>query len=180
MTSGLAGRYATALFDLAREGQALEDVSADLDNLGRMVDASDDLKKMIKSPLLGGVDQTRAITAVAERAGCHRLTSQFLGTLARNRRLFALPEVIQAYQEAMARHRGEIPCEVVSAIELSEDQVRTIREGISSYAGKDVRIDLRTDPALLGGLIVRLGSRMFDASLATKLRNLEHSMRGIA
>ncbi|MEO1019004.1 MAG: F0F1 ATP synthase subunit delta [Pseudomonadota bacterium] len=178
-TSGLADRYATALFDLANERDALESVSADLDGVRAMLAESSDLRRMIKSPLLSGDDQKRAMAALADNANLNELTSQFLGLLAVNRRLFALSEMIEAFQQRLARHRGELRCEIVSAVDLTDDQVASLRQGISTYAEKDVRLDLRTDPSILGGLIVRLGSRMFDASLATKLRNLEHSMRGI-
>ncbi len=179
MTSGLAERYATAVFDLANESDALDRVARDLLDLSSMLKSSDDLRRMIKSPLISTDVQVQAITALAERCEFDQLTTKFLGLVAIRRRLFALSEIIDAYQRMLARHRGEVRCEVVSAVELSDTQVSSIKEGVAAFAGKDVTLDMRTDPELLGGLVVRLGSRMFDASLRTKLRNLEHSMRGL-
>jgi F-type H+-transporting ATPase subunit delta len=178
--SGLAGRYAVALFELAREQDALDPVAGDLESLRAMLAASADLVRLIKSPVVSREDQARALEALAERAGLNDLTRRFLGLLAQKRRLFALPEIIDGYVAMLAEHRGEVGAELVSAVPLSEEQVAAIREKLAAWAGKEVRLASTVDPALLGGLIVRLGSRMIDASLRTKLHQLELAMKGAA
>jgi F-type H+-transporting ATPase subunit delta len=176
----LAGRYAAALFELAEDRDALDAVAGDLGNLSSLLAESGDLRRLIKSPVLSREDQGRAITAVAERAGLQRLTVQFLGLLAQKRRLFVLPEIIAAYQAMLARHKGEISAELVSAVPLSEDQARTVQERLRTALGQSVTLSRAVDPGLLGGLVVRLGSRMIDASLRTKLQRLELAMKGAA
>jgi F-type H+-transporting ATPase subunit delta len=178
--SGLAGRYAAALFELAQERDALDAVAGDLGNLSALLDDSGDLRRLIRSPVLTRQDQGRAITALAERAGFHELSVQFLGLLAHKRRLFVLPEIIAAYQAMLARPKGEVSAELVSAVPLSEDQARAVREQLSATLGQTVTLSRTVDPGLLGGLIVRLGSRMIDASLRTKLQRLELAMKGAA
>jgi F-type H+-transporting ATPase subunit delta len=176
----LAGRYAAALFELTADRDALDAVAADLGNLSSLLAESGDLRRLIKSPVLSREDQGRAITAVGERAGFQRLTVQFLGLLAQKRRLFVLPEIIAAYQAMLARHKGEVSAELVSAVPLSEDQARTVQERLRTVLGQSVTLSRAVDPGLLGGLVVRLGSRMIDASLRTKLQRLELAMKGAA
>lgn len=178
--SGLAGRYAVALFELARDQNALDSVGEDLRGLRSLLDESDDLKRLIRSPVLSRDEQGRAIVAIAERAGCHDLTRRFLGLLAHKRRLFALPDVIEAYGVMLARHRGEVSGEVVSAVPLSEAQIEAVQKRLAESTGQSVRLSTAVDPNLLGGLVVRVGSRMIDASLRTKLQRLELAMRGAA
>lgn len=176
--SGLAKRYATALFELARSQDTLDPVAQDLAGLAELYDNSEDLRRLVRSPVLSRVQQGRGISAVAEQMGAQKLTRNFLGVLAEKRRLFALPEVISAYQAMLRRHRGEVSAEVTAATELSEDQMQAVRAQLRQVTGKDVDLTLRVDPDLLGGLIVRLGSRMIDASLRSKLQRLELSMKG--
>jgi F-type H+-transporting ATPase subunit delta len=178
--SGLAGRYAAAMFELAEDRDALDAVAGDLGNLNSLLAESGDLRRLIRSPVLSREDQGRAITALAERAGFERLTVQFLGLLAQKRRLFVLPEIIAAYQAMLARHKGEVSAELVSAVPLSEDQARTVQERLRTALGQSVTLSRAVDPSLLGGLVVRLGSRMIDASLRTKLQRLELAMKGAA
>jgi len=178
--SGLAGRYATALFELAEEQDALDAVAGDLDGFRTLLRESADFVRLIRSPVLSRDEQARAVAAIAERAGCHALTGRFLGLLAHKRRLFALPEIIEAYGAMLAAHRGEVAAEVVSAVELSDEQTAAIREQLTRVVGQEIRLAQRVDPALLGGLVVRIGSRMIDASLRTKLHRLELAMRGAA
>jgi F-type H+-transporting ATPase subunit delta len=178
--SGLAGRYAVALFELARDQDALDVVAGDLEGLRALLGESADLTRLIKSPVLSREDQERAMGAVAARAGFHDLTRRFLGLLAQKRRLFALPEIIDGYIALLAEHRGEVGAELVSAVPLSEEQVAAVRAQLAAWAGKEVRLVTSVDPALLGGLIVRIGSRMIDASLRTKLHQLELAMKGAA
>ena len=178
--SGLAGRYAVALFELARDQDVLDVVAGDLGDLRSMLQESADLRRLIRSPVLSREEQGRALKAVAERAGFAALTQQFLGLLAHKRRLFALPEVIAAYQAMLGEHRGEVSAEVVSAVALSDDQVAAVKEQLSKAVGQSVTLATAVDPNLLGGLVVRVGSRMLDASLRTKLQRLETAMRGAA
>ena len=169
-----------ALFELARDQDALDAVAGDLGDLRAMLQESADLRRLIESPVLSREEQGRAITALAERAGFAELTRQFLGLLAHKRRLFALPDVIAAYVAMLREHKGEVSAEVVSAVALNEEQLAAVREQLSKAVGRSVTLATAVDPNLLGGLVVRVGSRMIDASLRTKLQRLETAMRGVA
>jgi len=176
----VAGRYALALFELARDGDALDAVAADLGAFESMLDDSADLRRLVRSPVISREDQGKALAALSERAGFNALTAKFLGVVAEHRRLFALPGVIEAYSAMLAEHKGEVGAELVSAVPLQEQQVTTLEKQLSSAVGKQVLLSARVDPGLLGGLVVRVGSRMLDASLRTKLRQLELAMKGAA
>jgi F-type H+-transporting ATPase subunit delta len=178
--SGLAGRYAGALFELTRELHAMDAVADDLESIGSLLAESADLRRLIRSPVLSREEQGRAIMALGERAGFHQLTRQFLGVLAHKRRLFTLPDVMRAFATMLAAERGEVSGEVMSAVPLSEAQVEAVQKQLSEAMGKSVRLAAAVDPNLLGGLIVRVGSRMIDASLRTKLQRLELAMKGAA
>lgn len=178
--TGLAERYAAALFDLADERKALDAVAYDLTQLRHMIDDSSDLRRMIRSPVLQRDEQAKAIGAVAERAGLKDLTRNFLGLLARNRRLFALPEMIRGFLAILAARRGEVTAEVISAQELSPAQRKAVDERLRKAVGGKVAVDLRVDPSLLGGLVIKVGSRMVDASLKNKLARLALAMKGTA
>lgn len=175
--SGIPGRYAGALFDLARESNALEGVEADLKALRAAIDASADLKSVLSSPVYGADDQARAIAAIADTAGLSALTKNFLGLVAKNRRLFALEGMIAAFTARLSAHRGEVSAEAVSAAPLNEDQTRRLRGEIEQVVGKAVNLTTRVDPELLGGLIVKVGSTMIDSSLKTKLNRLKSVMK---
>lgn len=177
--SGLAGRYATALFELAAERHALDQVERDLATLEQALDASADLGRLLRSPVIGRDDQGRAMASVAERIGLGELTSNFLGVLAAQRRLGALPGVAAAFKQLLAVHRGEETAEVISAVPLDAEELESVKGAVARYAGRPVQLSASVDPALLGGVVVRVGSRMIDASLKTKLQNLELSMRGV-
>ncbi|MEZ5846571.1 MAG: F0F1 ATP synthase subunit delta [Geminicoccaceae bacterium] len=177
--SGLASRYATALFELAGEAGALDAVALDLQSLDTLVEESDDLRRMIRSPVLTRDAQRNAVLAVADKAGLNELTKKFLGVLADKRRLFALDQVSRAYRDMLAEHKGEMTARVTSAVPLSNEQLDEVKAATARFAGRAVSIDADVDPSLLGGLVVRVGSRMLDASLKTKLQHLEQSMRGI-
>jgi F-type H+-transporting ATPase subunit delta len=177
LMSGLAGRYAGALFDLALEADGLDAASADLQTLRGAIDASSDLKSFLLSPVYGADDQARAIAAIAEKAGLSPLTKNFLGLVARNRRLFALEAMIAAFAARLAVHRGEVSAEAVSAAPLNDEQTRRLRGEIETIVGKAVNLSLRTDPDLLGGMIVKVGSTMIDSSLRTKLNRLKSVMK---
>ena len=180
LTSELAERYATALFDLARERSSLDRVNADLESLRAMIGESADLRRVIGSPVLTREQQGQAVEALAERAGFDDLTRRFLGVVAEHRRLFALPAVIDAFQAMVAEHRGEVTAEMTSAVPLTEEQLGAVREALGRYVGRAVKLVTNVDPGLLGGLVVRVGSRMVDASLRRRLQQLEHVMKGVA
>ncbi len=175
--SGVAGRYAAALFGLARDEGALEAVAADLGTLGAAIDGSDDLREFLKSPVYGRDDQANAIAAIAKKADLNGLTSNFLALVAKNRRLFALEDMIKAFDALAALHRGEVFAEAVSATELNNDQTKALRHEIEAMVGKAVKLETRVDPELLGGLVVKIGSKMIDASLKTKLNRLKTVMK---
>lgn len=177
---GLGERYATALYELADEQKALDDVAADLRALRGLIDESADLRRLIRSPVVTRADQGKAIAALAERAGFQSLVRNILGLLARNRRLFVLPQVIEAYLAELAARRGEVTAEVIAAQALTEAQRQMLDEKLRRAVGGKVTIELRVDPSLLGGLIVKLGSRMVDASLSSKLQRLQLAMKGVA
>jgi F-type H+-transporting ATPase subunit delta len=176
----VAGRYALALFELARDGDALDAVAADLDAFKTMLDESADLRRLIRSPVVSRGDQGKALAALGQRASFSELTTRFLGVVAEHRRLFALPGMIEAYRAMLSEHKGEIGAELVSAVPLQEQQIATLEKQLSAGVGKQVMLSARVDPGLLGGLVVRVGSRMLDASLRTKLRQLELAMKGAA
>ena len=179
-TTGLiAERYASALYELADDAKALDQVAADLRALKAMMGSSQDFVRLIRSPVLGRADQAKAVTALAEKAGFHDLTRKFLGTLASNRRLFTLASVTEAFLAELARRRGETTADVTSAIALTPAQTAALEQSLRSVLGAKVSVDLKVDPSLIGGLVVRVGSRMIDTSLATKLRRLRLAMKGV-
>jgi F-type H+-transporting ATPase subunit delta len=176
--SGLADRYATALFDLADERKALDQVSEDLRRLRAMLNESAELRRLVRSPILSRLEQGRAITAIAERSGLSPLTRSFLGLVAQNRRLFAVPAMIDAFLARLAARRGEITAEVAAAQALTPAQLDAVNEQLRKAMGSKVAVEVRVDPALLGGLVVKVGSRMVDASLRSKLHRLQLAMKG--
>ena len=178
--SGLAGRYATALFELARERDALDAIAGDLGLLKAMLNESEALRRLVLSPVIAREDQGRAMVALVERADLGELTGNFVGLLASNRRLIALADMIAAYEMLLAAHRGEVTAEVLSARPLSEVQTDAVAAALKRVVGGDVRLTTSVDESLLGGLVVKLGSQMVDASLKAKLQSLELVMKGAA
>ncbi|MGZ8335266.1 MAG: F0F1 ATP synthase subunit delta [Allosphingosinicella sp.] len=176
--ASLAGRYALALFGLARDEKQLETVGASLATLRRALDESDDLRTLATSPLIGREDKVKAIAPAAEVMGLDPLTRNFLGVLARNGRLARLDAVIRAFNLLAASHRGEISAEVTSAHPLDDDQVDAIRQNLRAQMGRDIAVELDVDPAILGGLVVKIGSRKIDGSIRTKLNTLALAMKG--
>ena len=176
---GLAGRYATALFELAVTDELLDRVADDLQHLKSMIDESGDLDRMVRSPVISRADQVRAMSAIMETAEMEDLSRRFVGMVAQNRRLFALGDMISAYLGLVAARRGEATAEVTSAAKLTGKQLDAIAGALRKVVGTAVALDARVDPGLLGGLIVKLGSRMVDSSLSTKLQRLHLAMRGI-
>lgn len=179
IVSGVAGRYASALFDLAKEAGALDAVSDDLVRLKQLIDEDGDLATLIKSPLYSRSEQMAAMQAVLERAAANALTVKFVGVAAENRRLFVLPDMIDAFASLLAEHRGEVTAEVASAFGLSDAQQSTLCDTLEKRLDRKVILDLSVDPTILGGLVVRVGSRMIDSSLRTKLDNLQLAMKGV-
>ncbi len=179
MTSGVAGRYAAALFDLAKEAGQLDAVQQDLADLKRLIGESADLAELVRSPLFSRDEQTRAIGAVLDKAGAQDLTRRFLTVVAKNRRLFALRGMIDAYAALLAADRGEMTAEVISAQPLTAGQTEELRDTLSAQLSRKIQINATVDPSLLGGLVVRVGSRMIDNSLRTKLSNMQLAMKGI-
>ncbi len=175
--TGLAERYAAALFDLADERRALDAVAGDLRELRAMVQGSGDLMRLLRSPVLSRDEQGKAVAALAERAGLSPLTRDFLGVVARNRRLFAVPAMIEAYLKKLAERRGEVTAEVTVAQPLTEARQAALTEQLRRAVGGRVAVDIRVDPALLGGMIVKIGSRMVDASLSSRLQRLRLAMK---
>ena len=177
--SGLAGRYATALFDLAKEKGEIDGTEDDLIVLESMLDSSGDLNRLIRSPVIARDEQGRAMAAVIEKIGLGDLTKKFIGLLARNRRLFVLRRIIRSFVELSATGRGEVTAEVASAMLLSELQLSAIADQLSRAVGKNVIVRSRVDGNLLGGLVVKIGSRMVDNSLRSKLQRMKLVMKGV-
>ena len=180
MVHGLGGRYATALYELAREEKRADEVEQSLGRLKQALAESPDLRTLISSPLLDRDQAAQGMAAVAGRLDVDPLTVKFLGVLSKNRRLAALPEIIRAYQKLSARARGEITAEVTSAHALGEDQKEALRRTLRARYHQDVALDTHVDPSILGGLIVQVGSRLVDSSIKTKLDNIGRAMKGAA
>lgn len=176
--TGLAGRYATALFDLADQEKALDQVAGDLKALDAMIKGSADLQRLIRSPVLSREAQGAAMKAILERTDFAPMTRNFIGLVARNRRLFALPGMIAGYLTLLAERRGEIRAEVTAAQEMSPLQVALVRDQLKRAVGSKVDVAIRVDPAIIGGLVIKVGSRMVDSSLRSKLQRLQLAMRG--
>ena len=176
--ASLAGRYASALFGLARDEKQIDAVSRSLEMLNQALADSRELSQLATSPLVGREDAGKAFAAVAAQLSLDPLTTNFVGVLARNGRKAQLGDVIKAFRRLAADHRGETTAEVVTAHALNDDQVTKLKAQLKGRAGRDVTIDARVDPNILGGLVVKLGSQMIDASLRTKLNRLALAMKG--
>ena len=177
--SGLAGRYALALLELADDKKALDQVADDLRGLKALIADSEDLRRLIRSPLYSRDQQRAAMAAILEKAGIGDLTRRFVLVVAENRRLFALPQMIDAYLAELARRRGEVTAQVTSAAELSDEQHGALVEALRASVGAKVQVDVTVDRSLIGGLIVKVGSRMVDSSLRSKLQRLQLAMKGV-
>ncbi len=177
--SDLAKRYATAFFDLALEHDQVDQLAAELEDLRSLMRDSADLSRLVRSPIVSRADQGAAMAAIISRAGMSGLVANLVGLMAKNRRLFALESTIEAFQTLLAEHRGEVSAEVTSANELKPAHLDAVKEALKKIVGRDVALETKIDPSLIGGLIVKVGSRMIDNSLRTKLQNLELAMKGI-
>ena len=177
--SGLAERYAAALFDIADERRTLDEVASDLRQLRAMLASSVDLSRLVRSPILTRSEQAKAIGALAARAGFSPLVRDFLAVVAKNRRLFAVPAMIEVYLAKLAERRGEVTAEVIAAQPLSETQLARLSDQLRRSVGRRVSVDATVDPGLIGGMIVKLGSRMVDGSIKSKLQRLQLAMKGV-
>ena len=175
---GLAGRYANAVFALAQDENAIDRVAGDFTSLKSMIAASPDLALLVRSPLLSREDQSRALKPVLEKMGASELTTKFLLLLAAKRRLAVLPAIIAAFNRQVARLKGEVEADVTSARALSERETNELRAVLKAKLGREPRLDTKVDPTLLGGLVVKVGSRMIDSSIRTKLAGIRAAMRG--
>ena len=173
----MAGRYATALFELAREANAIDAVKADMERFDALVAESLDLTRLVRSPVFSADEQLHALSAVLDRAGIGGLAAQFLKLVTTNRRLFAVRDMVRGFRELVAQHKGETSAEVTVAEALKDDHVTALRNALKAVSGKDVDLNIKIDPAIIGGLVVKLGSRMVDASLRTKLNAIKHAMK---
>ena len=176
----MAGRYAVALFELARDQRSLDAVKADLDNFEAMIAESTDLARLVRSPVFSAGEQTRALAAVLDAAGIGGLAANFLKVVATNRRLFAVGDIVKTFRMLLARHRGEVTAEVTVAEPLDAKHREAISAALKSITGgKEVDLSVKVDPAIIGGLTVKLGSRMVDTSLRTKLNAIKHAMKEV-
>ena len=178
ITASLQGRYASALFDLASEQGLVTAVEGDLDKLGEALKASPDLGALIRNPKVSREDTAKAMDAVSGVLGLSDLTKKFIGVLAANRRLAALPDIVRAFAAIAAAQRGEVTAEVTSAHPLNDDQIAQLAMRLKAREGKEVKIKASVDPEILGGLVVRIGSRQIDGSIRTRLNTLAHAMKG--
>ena len=176
--ASLAGRYASALFDLARDQRQIESVGKSLEALSQALVDSKDFNELVTSPLVSRAEASKALAAIAPDLGLDPVTTNFLGVLARNGRKNQLQNVIRAYRRLAAEHRGETTADVITARPLNDDQAAQLKQQLRARAGRDVTIDATVDPAILGGIVVKLGSQQIDASIRTKLNRLAQAMKG--
>jgi len=178
IVSGMAGRYANALFELALDNKAVDAVKADLDRFDALIAESADLNRLVRSPVFDADEQLRALAAILDKAGIGGLAANFLRVITTNRRLFAVRDMIRAYRILVAHHKGEVTAEVTVAEPLSDKNLDTLKGALKSVTGgKDIDFDVKIEPAIIGGLIVKVGSRMVDSSLRTKLNAIKIAMK---
>jgi F-type H+-transporting ATPase subunit delta len=178
--SGVAGRYAVALFELANESGKADAVSADLKRFAGLVEESEDLKRLVKSPVFTAEQQQAAVGAILDRAGIGGITANFIRLVAQKRRLFALPAMTRAFEALLAERKGIVPAEVTVAEAMPDQMLAELKSALRKAAGKDVSLAVRINPDIIGGMVVKLGHRMIDASLKTKLNALRVAMREVS
>ncbi|MGZ5934691.1 MAG: F0F1 ATP synthase subunit delta [Rhizomicrobium sp.] len=176
--TGLAGRYANAVFELAQEEKSVEAVERDFIALRSLIDQNPDLARLVRAPVFSRDEQARVMKAVLEKMGAAKLTTQFILTMASKRRLFVLTDIIRSFDRLVAKLRGEVQAQVTSARALSDSETIELKAILKSKLGRDPRLETKVDPNLLGGLVVKVGSRMIDSSLRTKLTSIRAAMRG--
>jgi F-type H+-transporting ATPase subunit delta len=176
--SGMAGRYARALFELALDAKSVDAVKADIDKFAAMIEESTDLRRLVRSPVFGADEQGKALAAVLSKAGIGGLAANFLLYVAANRRLFSVGDMIRDFRKLVAKWKGEVTAEVTAAEKLSDTHLEALKSALMSITGeKSVDLQVKVDPAIIGGLTVKLGSRMVDSSLRTKLNAIKHAMK---
>lgn len=175
--ASLAGRYASALFDLASEAGAVSAVESDLDTLGQALAESAELRSLIRNPEISRAQIARVMAGIGEHLSLSQLTRNFLGVLAQNRRTAELPAMIRAFRTIAAAQRGEVSAEVASAHPLGEEQLQQIEQKLRAREGRTVKLRSRVDPELLGGLVITIGSKRIDGSIRTRLNSLAHAMK---
>jgi len=179
IVSGVAGRYATAVFELAREEKTLDKVEKDLAAIQALMDESADFRTLVQSPLISREDQEKAMMGILDRMNVQKTTRNFVGVVVRNGRLDTLPRMIAAYNQLLADERGEVTASVTSPRKLTQAQLKSVSDTLAQYAGRDVKIEPHVDESLLGGLVVKLGSKMIDTSLKSKLEHLQLAMKEV-
>lgn len=177
--SGMTGRYATALFALAKDAGAIDQVLGDLDQFVAMLNASTDLSRLVASPVFTREQSSRAVLSVLAKAGIDGLAAKFIGLVAQNRRLFAILAMIKDYRALVADHKGEVTAQVTTAEPLGATQKKALAAALKAALGQVPKIEQHVDPGLLGGLVVKVGSRMVDNSLKSKLNNLRKAMKEV-
>ena len=178
LISGMAGRYAGALFELALEDKSVDAVRTDLDRFDALLSESADFLRLVRSPVYGADEQLKALSVILQRAGIGGLAANFLRVITTNRRMFAVRDMIRAYRALVARHRGEVSAQITVAEPLNDNNVNALKEALKNVTGgKDIDLDVKVDPAIIGGLIVKVGSRMVDSSLRTKLNAIKFAMK---
>ena len=176
--SGMAGRYANALFELALDNKAVDSLKEDLDQFDALVAGSPDLDRLVRSPAFGADEQLKALSAVLAKAGIKGLAANFLKVITANRRLFAVRDMIRAFRALVARHKGEVTAQVTVAEKLSDNSLEALKSALKSVTGgKEIDLDVKIDPTIIGGLIVKVGSRMVNSSLRTKLNSIKFAMK---
>ncbi len=173
----MAGRYATALFELGLAQNAVDEVRTDLDRFDALMVENADLARLVRSPVFSADEQARALDAVLDKASISGIAKNFLRVVATNRRLFAVDQIIRGFHANAARHKGEVTAEVTVAEPLNDARMTEIRDALKQVTAKDVTIDVTVDPSIIGGLKVKVGSRMVDASLRTKLNSIKFAMK---
>jgi F-type H+-transporting ATPase subunit delta len=179
IVAGMAGRYATALFELARDNKAVDAVKTDLDRFNALLTESPDLERLVRSPVFSSEEQLRALSAVLERAGITGLAANFLKLVTTNRRLFVVRDMIKAFQVFYAWHKGLVTAEVTTAEPLADRHLAAIQEALKAVTSQNIELKVTVDPRIIGGLVVKLGSRMVDTSLRTKLNLIRHAMKEV-
>jgi F-type H+-transporting ATPase subunit delta len=175
----MAGRYATAVFELALEENTVDQVMADLDRFDALIAESPDLRRLVRSPVFSAEEQQAALVAVLDRTGIGGTAANFLRLVTGNRRLFAVRDMIRALGALVARHKGEVTAHVTVAERLADRHLAALKDALKSVTGKDVTLDIKVEPAIIGGLVVKIGSRMVDASLKIKLNSIRHAMKEV-
>ncbi|WP_114966332.1 F0F1 ATP synthase subunit delta [Alkalilacustris brevis] len=179
ISAGIAARYATAIFDLAREEKALKSLESDLDALGALLADSADFRAMITSPILSRAEQGRAIAAIAKAAGLSTTMTNALGLMAGRRRLFVLPQLVRALRDRIAEEKGEITADVTTAKALTKTQADKLAKVLKAQTGKEIKLNTAVDESLIGGLVVKVGSRMIDTSIRSRLAALQNAMKEV-